>query len=848
MVAAGMVLLSGWVEGATLTVTTSADAGAGSLREQIAAAAPSGGIIEFAPSLAGQTIVLTSGSLVLSKDLHIVGLGANQLSISGGKQSRVFEIVAGSTVRIAGVTIRDGKTPDNPPLGVDGGGILNRGNLTLDSCRLTGNQTAAGETDFSSANFGNGGRGGAVFNGGSLRLIHCQVIGNATGAGAQVDTFLAGHGGAGGGIFNDTSATLRMDGCVVSGNQTGGGAFPSGHGGDGGGLYTAGTNLVVLSASTLAGNATGAGARGADILKAGSSPGGRGGHGAALCATGPIRLEGCAIVDNQTGKGGDGGNAGPAAGGPGASGGDGGGVSAYANLEVVNSTFSGNRTGAGGAGGAGGSAPIPPFEQFPGGSGGNGGQGGAIHAASSVSLRSCTVVSNAVAVGGAGGSGSPVGPAGLPGVGGGLAASTTTARAVSVASSLFAANRAPGTSPDVAGSVTSLGHNLVSKVDGSDGFGSNGLGFASDLVGTTNAPLVPGIGPLADHGGPTLTHALLAGSLAINAGTTGQLHAWQIADGTPAAGGLFYTNTLTAAQKHDATNSGWHFTVVSRLVAGSGGTGPAQFMTYGQGNRRFVVGWDANPAGQLTAELFGAGGSPKLLTAAGQATNDYHRHELVYDATTGNATYLFDGAAIFTWAGLALDDDDNGQALWGSDSTAGQGRMNYHQVHFAINGWGTVSQYDAGIEGSPTLARDPTRQGWTLTASAPTSTEVTTSPVSPDTVSLPPSLLDGLGLLYDQRGPGFPRRVGGRVDIGAYEFRPPSPPPVFTGIEPLLAGVRLQVLGAPNEMLRLEWSSQLVPGGWQTLATHLTDDSGNLVHTDVDAGATGQRYYRAVRP
>ena len=39
-----------------------------------------------------------------------------------------------------------------------------------------------------------------------------------------------------------------------------------------------------------------------------------------------------------------------------------------------------------------------------------------------------------------------------------------------------------------------------------------------NLIGTAAAPIDPLLGPLADNGGPTLTHALLAGSPAINRG------------------------------------------------------------------------------------------------------------------------------------------------------------------------------------------------------------------------------------------------------------------------------------------------------------------------------------------
>ena len=60
---------------------------------------------------------------------------------------------------------------------------------------------------------------------------------------------------------------------------------------------------------------------------------------------------------------------------------------------------------------------------------------------------------------------------------------------------------------DSFGTITSLGHNLDS--DGTCGL--NGPGDLSNVVD-------PKLGPLADNGGPTLTHALLPGSPAIDSG------------------------------------------------------------------------------------------------------------------------------------------------------------------------------------------------------------------------------------------------------------------------------------------------------------------------------------------
>ena len=87
---------------ATITVTNTNDSGAGSLRQAIADAAP-GDTINF--NVTG-TITLTSGQLVIDKNLIIQGPGASLLSISGNSASRVFYINTGITAALDGMTIR----------------------------------------------------------------------------------------------------------------------------------------------------------------------------------------------------------------------------------------------------------------------------------------------------------------------------------------------------------------------------------------------------------------------------------------------------------------------------------------------------------------------------------------------------------------------------------------------------------------------------------------------------------------------------------------------------------------------------------------------------------------------
>lgn len=69
-------------------------------------------------------------------------------------------------------------------------------------------------------------------------------------------------------------------------------------------------------------------------------------------------------------------------------------------------------------------------------------------------------------------------------------------------------------SPDCQATVTSQGYNLIGT-----NAGCTITAGAGDKVGTAAAPIVPGLAPLADKGGPTLTHALLAASPAHSAGS-----------------------------------------------------------------------------------------------------------------------------------------------------------------------------------------------------------------------------------------------------------------------------------------------------------------------------------------
>ncbi len=127
-------------------------------------------------------------------------------------------------------------------------------------------------------------------------------------------------------------------------------------------------------------------------------------------------------------------------------------------------------------------------------SGNQASRGGAVFVGGTLSLLNATIAANTATSGG-----------------GVFSAVGATASATN---SLMAANVAP-TGPDLAGAFVSGGNNLIGKSNGSTGFTRD---IGGNKVGTTEQPLDPKLGPLADNGGATFTHDLIGGSPALDAG------------------------------------------------------------------------------------------------------------------------------------------------------------------------------------------------------------------------------------------------------------------------------------------------------------------------------------------
>src|SRR5204863_8267247 len=101
------------VEAATLIATNTNDSGPGSLRQAIADA-HDGETIEFDPALNGHSISLTSGELVIDKNISINGPAPQLLTVARSQTELEFGIVhitPGRTVAIQGLTISGGSAP-----------------------------------------------------------------------------------------------------------------------------------------------------------------------------------------------------------------------------------------------------------------------------------------------------------------------------------------------------------------------------------------------------------------------------------------------------------------------------------------------------------------------------------------------------------------------------------------------------------------------------------------------------------------------------------------------------------------------------------------------------------------
>jgi hypothetical protein len=475
VVAAGL-LLSAPVHAATLVVMNVEDSGPGSLRQAIQDAAP-GDEIRF--GFRAGLIRLLNGDLYIDKDLTIHGLGSGLLVIDANRSGRGFQI-AGGTVRISGLTVRNGAVP-----GGNGGGILNRGRLTLvdvvvrDSAAIVGGGIFSENPDglaplemFSSAVTRNRGEQsvGGVYVRGPFRMEDSSVNdntsgGNIGGIGLFAGSVAATEGetatfvrsmvstnradGEDGGVFSNLSMTVSDS--VVSDNRANGGV---------GGVHHRGSSLTVEN-TLVSGNRVQVGIAGGIASAFGeitlrtstiSNNSAIDGIAGGMSSPGALIVDRCTISGNTVGEPLGGAN--------------GGGIGIYGGTATItNSTIHNNR------------ASI------------NLGSGGGIYSQSeSTDVANCTITANRARFG--------------PGIAG---------EVYVLENSILAENTTFGgglqNCPVQDFVLFSLGHNLADDR-------SCPLNGPGDLSGVMEVRL----GPLTFNGGPTQTRALLPESPAIDRG------------------------------------------------------------------------------------------------------------------------------------------------------------------------------------------------------------------------------------------------------------------------------------------------------------------------------------------
>jgi predicted outer membrane repeat protein len=300
-------------------VSRTGDSGVGSLRQTIEEASPVD-TITFANTLSGQTIILTTGQITMSKDLTVDASAlAGGITLDGNANSRIFEFAPGTTSALTGFTLTNGEvsgaSPDNQGgaiyisetanltltditvsnnTAIEGGGIYNDGNLTLNNTTLSDNTSSFDgggifnerastlTIDHSTFSFNEASSGGAILNDSSVTISNStfsENFANSSG-GAIANEFEAvltlsrstlSYNYAdtnGGGIYNDGDLTLNSSTLFANETFTDGGAIFNDNDGNltlnnstlsiniadtnGGGILNEGN--LTLNNSTLAGN------------------------------------------------------------------------------------------------------------------------------------------------------------------------------------------------------------------------------------------------------------------------------------------------------------------------------------------------------------------------------------------------------------------------------------------------------------------------------------------------------------------------------------------------------------------------------------------------------------------
>lgn len=223
----GLVTITFLCEGVvgTSIILNSNDNGPGSLRDLVSGSCRNDTLV-FDTSTNGHPIVLSSGQIILHKDIVITGIDSASTIIDGGDLGRIFNIAPGVTVTLTGVKLQNGKAKE-------GGAIYNAGNLTLNTVLLTNNKAKI-------SNLGHT-NGGAIYNKGQMTITNSSLISNSATSAENSHSY-------GGAIYNVGS-------CVMSNSEANGNSVESFHGLVlGGAIYNGNKSNFDLSNSSMSGN------------------------------------------------------------------------------------------------------------------------------------------------------------------------------------------------------------------------------------------------------------------------------------------------------------------------------------------------------------------------------------------------------------------------------------------------------------------------------------------------------------------------------------------------------------------------------------------------------------------
>ncbi len=268
----------------------------------------------------------------------------------------------------------------------------------------------------------------------------------------------------------------------------------------------------------------------------------------------------------------------------------------------------------------------------------------------------------------------------------------------------FVAPRSP--SPDVVGAIDpSSSFNLIGNGSSLTGI-MNGVN--NNIIGTASNPIDPRLRPISDNGGPTLTHALLPDSPALNAGDN-PLDLDFDQRGTPFVrefgSGIDPNQTDIGAFELQSANDGGN-AIVATAPRGPGAPGVVTvinaitqeelftFEPYPDSRAAFAVAvGDVN--GDMTPDIItaaGPGGGPHIKVIDGQTQAELYSF-FAFDPAFGGGAYV---------ASADLNGDDRAEIIVGADGGGGP-RI---QVYSGADGTELLSffGFDSSFSGGVRLA------------------------------------------------------------------------------------------------------------------------------------------------